>query len=313
MTSGPVPDDVIHPLQRLEQARDDLAERETVNHRLRLVGGSLRRAEAVRRQLGEELAREQLDVDRLQGRSVARLWSGLRGSRATDLERESVEAAQTAAAYDKASEGVETLQDEVARLTRRAAQLEHADRDYELALEALATATPTPFDDTTGPATDAVRELARIRESREIERTTIVARSALQSLAAAQEVLRRANSWSTFDTFGGGGLFSSSMKHRRLDEARLCLQTAADDLKRLSTLIDGQSHPLPAMPELTTLNRTMDVWFDNFFSDMKVLNQIHRCRDDIARSVAAVEKVLTVLDRRRRELLADDAPGGMNR
>ncbi|MDN5764367.1 MAG: hypothetical protein L0H96_00840 [Humibacillus sp.] len=167
-----------------------------------------------------------------------------------ELRISSARAAEAAAAYEQAHEGVGTLQNEVDRLTRQAAQLEHADRKYELALEAVATATPTPFADTTGPATDAVRELARIRETCEIERTTTVARSALQSLVAAHEVLRRANSWSTFD---------------------------------------------------------------NFLSDMKVFNEIHRCRDDVARSVAAVEKVLAVLDQRRVELSADDAPGELNR
>lgn len=255
------------------------------------------------------MTREQLDVDRLQGSSAARFWSGLRGSRAEDLEREGAEAGEAAAAHDRAGALVDTLQQEVSRLTGQAARLEHADRAYELVLEAVATATPTPLADTTGPATDAAHELARLRETREIERTATVARSALQGLVAAQEVLRSANAWSTFDTFGGGGLLSSSMKHRRLDEARMRLQAAADGVRRLKTLMDGQSLSTVTMPEFTSLSRTLDVWFDNFFSEMKVFNEIHRCRDDVARSVTAVEQVLAALDQRRTELSRDGASG----
>ncbi|MEO6998607.1 MAG: hypothetical protein ABI112_11030 [Terracoccus sp.] len=305
MNLGVVPDDAIPPLRRLEMARDDLAERQVVNERLRAAHDALERAQTERRALRDRLTVEKLDVDRLESRSASRLWSSLRGSRAGDLERERAEVAEVQAALERAGAQLEPLHEEVGRLSRRATQLEGADRDYEAALEAVAGATPTPAADITGPTQEAARELARRREARDIEKVSTAARSALQGLLAAEDVLQRADAWSTYDTFGGGGTFSSGMKHERLDEARQRLQVAGDSLKRLASLLDDATIRAVALPEFSALTRGLDIWWDNIFSDLTVFTEIKRCRDELADAVVGVRKVLASVEQRRAALSSE--------
>lgn len=305
MNPGVVPDDAVPPLRRLEMARDDLAERQVVNERLRTAHDALERAQTERRALRDRLTVERLDVDRLESRSVSRMWSSLRGSRAGDLERERAAVAELEAALERAGAQLEPLYAKVGRLSRRATQLEGADRDYEAALEAVAGAAPTAEADIVGPAQDAARELAGRREARDIEKVHAAARSAMQGLLAAEDVLRRADAWSTYDTFGGGGAFSSGMKHERLDEARQRLQVAGDSLRRLARLLDDDTIRVVALPEFAGLTREFDIYWDNIFSDLTVFTEIKRCRDDLANAVVGVQHVLAAVDQRRAALSSD--------
>ena len=93
MTShGAVPDDAIHPLRRLDVARDDLAERTRLYDLLRDENVALEHACRLHQRLLDALTREELDVERLEGVSAARVWSAIRGSRQQDLDRERSEA-----------------------------------------------------------------------------------------------------------------------------------------------------------------------------------------------------------------------------
>ena len=53
---------------------------------------------------------------------------------------------------------------------------------------------------------------------------------ALNSLKTAQSQLRSAGNWGIFDMFGGG-LFSSAVKHSKINDASRCVENAKRDLQ----------------------------------------------------------------------------------
>lgn len=309
MKHAAVPDDVIHPMRRLELAREGLAERQAIHVRQRAAHASLEQAKTERQAIRDRLTQKQLDVDRLQGRSTTRFWSRLRGDHAGDLERKRAEAAKVADALEQAKNQQESRRDEVEQLAQRAVQLEGADLTYELALEGVAGSTSSPQADSAGSAREAARELVRIRETRAVELALSAARSALQGLSAAKDVLHRADALSTYDTLGGGGRFVSRDKHRHLNETRQRLQAAGDSVKRLSSLLDGQAIRAVVLPEFSDTTRTLDIWLDNGLSDLMVAAEIRRCRTGIETTIREVREVLASLEARRAEL-SPDAPFG---
>lgn len=300
MTSHTVPDDAVPPLRLLEVARSDLAERARVHVELRAAHGALHEAQAEHQRLRDVLTSEELDVGRLEGRSASRVWSSLRGSRERDLEREREQARTAAAAVDVQARTVERLREATESLARRAEALEHADRDYQSALERVAGSGGT-VDDVHVAA--AVQELARRRELRELEQASAAGRSALQGLVAARQTLGSADSWSTWDTFGGGGMLSSAMKHERLDEARQRLQVAGEALTRFTRELDDLRMPGIALPEFSGLVRGVDIWWDNVGVDLLVRDRIKRTQRDVDAAVARVEGALATLETRRQQLV----------
>lgn len=300
MTPHIVPDDAVTPLQRLERARDDLAEQARVHAELRTAHDAMDVARTEHQRLRDVLTHEELDVERLEGRSAARVWSALRGSREQDLERERAEAQAAAQALDTQAREVERLRELTVSLARRAEALEGADADYQSALEGVA-GSGGAVDEVHAAA--AAAELGRRRELREIEQARTAGRSALQGLLAAQQTLSSAGSWSTWDTFGGGGMLSSVMKHERLDEARQRLRVAGEGLTRFTRELDDLRMPGISLPEFSDVVRGVDIWWDNVGIDLLVADQIRRTRRAVDEAVARVEEALDTLETRRVQLV----------
>ena len=121
--------------------------------------------------------------------------------------------------------------------------------------------------------------VARIESSTaqlvEVAEAARAVRSARDATSVAQKELGSAASWGTYDTWFGGGLLSSSIKHDHIDSANnamarvhSALGTARKELADVSVAI--------AAPDLSEVghNRTMDVWFDNIFSDLGTQSRI---------------------------------------
>jgi hypothetical protein len=294
-----VPDDLVPPLRRLDDARHDLAERDALDRRLRAAHGRLERARAELQRLRDQATREEHDVDRLEGVSVRRAWSTLRGSHDRDLDRERAEARAATDAAARMQAVVDAQREEVEHLDTRARRLEGADLEYVAALEGVAGSGGVVAD---VHVREAVDELNRLRELREVDQARAAGRSALQSLLAAQEKLDRADAWSGWDTFGGGGMLSSALKHERLDEARQRIGLATEALDRFTSELDDLHMPGVVLPEVSGMTRGLDIWWDNIFTDLAVRDTIKTALGNVHAAIARVEETMATLDQRRDQL-----------
>jgi hypothetical protein len=144
---------------------------------------------------------------------------------------------------------------------------------------------------TQGSGTEDEEQLSEIREAQG------ACEAALTSLGEAQRAVDSAQSWGTYDTWFGGGLFSSLMKHDRIDDAESYMRAvdaALDRLRRELADIRMEGAALGGVG-VSDLNRTLDVWFDNFFSDMAVQSRLsdadHRL-DTIGEALVSVRRAL---------------------
>ena len=80
---------------------------------------------------------------------------------------------------------------------------------------------------TQGSGTEDEDQLREIREAQD------ACEAALTSLGEAQRAVDSAQSWGTYDTWFGGGLFSSLMKHDRIDDAEGYMRAVDAALDRL--------------------------------------------------------------------------------
>jgi hypothetical protein len=142
----------------------------------------------------------------------------------------------------------------------------------------------------------------------EVAETARALTSAREATRVAEKELGSAASWGTYDTWFGGGLLSSSIKHDRIDAANdamgrvhATLASARKELADVSVEI--------AAPDLSEVgsNRTMDVWFDNIFSDLGTQSRIQDGQADVqqlASELAGVDRRLTDL---REQLIRQQA------
>jgi hypothetical protein len=247
--------------------------------------------------------REAADVAALESWSPTRIWAGLRGAREVELSQEQAEL--QAAAYARAVAEQRCAEAVAARdlISAAAKALGDPDERYRRAVadkERLLVATET------GPAGELVETAERLgelaAERREIEEADAAGREAFAQLDEAVRLLEGARSWSTWDTFGGGGMLTDMVKYDRMDKAAATLREADARLRRLRReLADVDLSGVPDV-RVDGLLQTFDVWFDNIFSDWSVRSRITEALDATVRARADVQQVAGVLKGRREEV-----------
>jgi hypothetical protein len=287
----------------LDRAVADVAE----SARLHASLTSLRReVEAAREQLAAATRRHGLEADdvrRLEGIGWSALAAAVRGTRTGELDRERAEEVRARLALQTATERVTALEARRDETEQRLARLGDVAGRRERAAAAHADAVRASG---AAPGLEAVLdELAALEaESGELEEAVAAGRRARTALDEARDRLGSADSWSAYDTWMGGGMLSSMVKHDRLDEAGARIEAAqralADFTRELGDV--GSVQALSADLGISPMTRTVDVFFDNIFSDLSVRGQIKSSLDAVDAARVSVGRALDGLTARAADL-----------
>ena len=131
---------------------------------------------------------------------------------------------------------------------------------------------------------------------REIDEAIRAGERALDSLREAKNQLNSARSWGIYDMIGGG-LISSMIKHSKIDQANEWMDQANRDLRCFAKElrdVDGEDLQIDTGSLVTML----DIFCDNFFSDLLVQQKINDGRARIDALSDRIEDVLYTLKQR---------------
>ena len=114
---------------------------------------------------------------------------------------------------------------------------------------------------------------------------------ALNSLKTAQSQLRSAGNWGIFDMFGGG-LFSSAVKHSKINDASRCVENAKRDLQIFQRELKDVDVPMNLQMEVGSFLSFADFFFDGFLADYLVQSKIADARTQVDEAIRVVENIL---------------------
>ena len=120
---------------------------------------------------------------------------------------------------------------------------------------------------------------------------------ALSSLREAQSLLNSAKNWGLFDMFGGG-LFSSMMKHSKINDASRLMENAKRDLQIFQRELKDVNVPMDLRMEVGSFLSFADFFFDGFVADYLVQSKISEAREQVDDAIQMVENILKNLKRR---------------
>ena len=145
-------------------------------------------------------------------------------------------------------------------------------------------------------AADFTRSASGSADAREVDEAIWAGERALDSLREAKAKLNSARNWGIYDILGGG-MISSMVKHSKMSSANEWVERANRDLKRFAKeLRDVDEDGLYV--QAGSLASTLDIFFDNVFSDFIVQNRINEARGEIDRMIDRIER--TVWDLKNR-------------
>ena len=131
---------------------------------------------------------------------------------------------------------------------------------------------------------------------REIDEAIRAGERALDSLREAKNQLNSARNWGIYDMIGGG-LISSMIKHSKIDQANEWMDQANRYLRCFAKElrdVDGEDLQIDTGSLVTML----DIFCDNFFSDLLVQQKINDGRARIDALSERIEDVLYTLKQR---------------
>lgn len=239
--------------------------------------------------LSEDVLDERLRaLDKLSGIGPATWWPRLRGQLADRLAPLSAElsSAQVDVVSAKAAHrsSVERLMFVQAR----------AD-DLSAAREAAASSLS---------GVDGDRARAIVVEVNEIAEAVFAAQSARLSATEVVAELSTAATWSNYDTFLGGGMLASGAKRGSIESANDAAQPLVNLLAQLRKELQDLGAPTAYFGvQLNDLTASLDVWWDNIFSDWTMHNRIDDAQERIQRLIAGLDELMEQLGQRRRDAL----------
>lgn len=263
---------------------------------------------------------EQADVDRLEGGGLAAMFYSLLGKGGEKLTKERREAAAAALKYEAAARELSAVCGDLERYEAEYAGLEGAEAQYEAALAEKREALKRSGGGTARRILELEAGLAACQSRKKEILEAIAAGS--DALAAAEMVLDSldsAESWATWDLFGGG-LISDLAKHEHLDMAQRNVELLQAQLGTFRTeLADVGDLRADIQVSVEGFTRFADFWLDCIFVDAAVLEhigdsiqQLSVTRDGISRGLARLHELLqsTEAEAAEKKKLTDELVSG---
>ena len=284
--------------EQLDQLREKIARKRKLSTEISALEDQRASLATRVQQLKEETYQEQLDVDKLENFSAAKLFAQIMGNLDERLEKERSELYAAALRYDSARQELHAVEADLAARREELSLLGNCEAEYDRLLEARARELRQD------PQSPAARRLLALEErqaqlasrEKELQEAIQAGYNALSDISSIESALSSAEGWGTWDVFGGG-LISDMAKYSHLDDAQQQINGLQRSLSRFRTELADVDIRTGIQIEVDSFLRFADYFFDNIFTDWAVLDRIRRTQSQIHEVDGSVRTILNRLER----------------
>ena len=284
--------------EQLDQLRERIARKRKLSTEINALENQRASLAARVQQLKEETYQEQLDVDKLENFSAAKLFAQIMGNLDERLEKERSELYAAALRYDSARQELHAVEADLAARREELSLLGNCEAEYDRLLEARARELRQD------PQSPAARRLLALEErqaqlasrEKELQEAIQAGYNALSDISSIESALSSAEGWGTWDVFGGG-LISDMAKYSHLDDAQQQINGLQRSLSRFRTELADVDIRTGIQIEVDSFLHFADYFFDNIFTDWAVLDRIRHTQSQIHEVDGSVRTILSRLER----------------
>lgn len=241
-------------------------------------------------------SKEQADIDKLEGRSLANYFFQVIGRMDDRLDQERREAYAAKVKLDGAEAELENIRRDVSRTQTDLAQA----RTAEYLLQQELTRKRQALRNSGTQAGERILELeqkiaeleARKKEIREAESAGYRAKSNCDQILSH---LDSADDWNTWDLIGGGGIITHVAKHGHLDDAQDLISVLQSNLRQFQTELADIRITASMQVNADGFLRFADYFFDGLFADFAMKGKIDRSHSSVSHTKRQVQKALEQL------------------
>ena len=240
--------------------------------------------------------KEQEDVEKLEGRSLANYFFQVVGKLDDKLDQERKEAYAAKVKLDAAERELAGIESDISEIRQQITDVLVAEARYKEALERKQRQLKescTLFADQILFLEDRIFALqAQKQEIKEAISAGISARSTADRILSE---LKDADDWNTWDMFAGGGIITHMAKHSHLDSAQDMVSELQSKLRRFKTELADIQITANMQVNIDGFLRFADYFFDGLFADWAVGDKINQSMNSVSSTKSQISRTLDKL------------------
>ena len=281
----------------LEQLQQKVAMKPSLEAKLRELQNQRREYDREVISLRVAFRKEQEDVEKLEGRSLANYFFQVVGKLDEKLDQERKEAYAAKVKLDAAERELAGIESDIFEIQGQLNEIRVAKAQYKDELERK-RATLRASGTATG---DQIIELeqriaAMEAQKREIKEAISAGYSARGTADRILSELNSADGWNTWDMFGGGGINTHMAKHSHLDEAQDLVSDLQSKLRRFKTELADIQITANMQVNVDGFLRFADYFFDGLFADWAVGDKISQSMNSVSSTKSQIGRTLDKLN-----------------
>ena len=288
-------------MRQYDDELKELQQQAAMKNRLETILKELKKQREALQERVDELAaikeKEQLDVERLERRSLTNYFYQVVGKLDDKLTEEKQEAYQAAVKYDTTFGELQAVEAEI-----RAKELEYGRvrRSNERYQEVLKEKQEAVILSGVPEAAEILRLEAQITsldvQFKELNEAISAGKRAEQIADGILGSLSSAEGWGTWDLIGGG-LIADMAKHSHLDEAQGQVERLQGALRKFKTELTDVEIIADMQVNIEGFLRFADYFFDGLFADWSVMNRISEAQSQVKKVKGQISSLLDKLNR----------------
>ncbi len=281
---------------RLRELQEKMGRRNRLETLIKSLDKQRRELDKKVIELQVSMEKEEEDVKRLEGHSLANFFHALTGQAEKKLEKEKQEAYEAAVKYETAVQELQSVERDLRAYREEFASVRDSQAEYDRLLAEKADYLKASGAPEAEEMLRLEQEIGHLRsQRREVEEALEAGRGAKATAEAICRELDSAAGWGTWDLVGGG-LVSDLAKHGHLDEAQELVTKLQIQLRQFRTELADVELRADMQVNIDGFLRFADYFFDGLFADWTVLNRIHDSQERVQETRKQIGDVLNRLN-----------------
>ncbi|MBQ6880837.1 MAG: hypothetical protein IJN52_11625 [Bacteroidales bacterium] len=255
--------------------------------------------------------KEQEDVEKLEGRSLANYFYQVIGKLDDKLDQERKEAYAARVKLDAAERELAGVESDIKEIQEQITDVLVAEARYKDALELKRRQLKDSGTQVADQILSMEEKIAALQAQKQEIREAISAGYSARSTAdRILSELEDADGWNTWDILGGGGIITHMAKHSHLDEAQDLVQELQSQLRRFKTELADIQISANMQVNIDGFLRFADYFFDGLFADWAVGDKISQSMNSVSSTKSQISRTLDKLN--EMEKVADRGIASLN-
>ena len=241
--------------------------------------------------------KEQEDVEKLEGRSLANYFYQVIGKLDDKLDQERKEAYAAKVKLDAAERELAGIESDIKGIQEQITDVLVAEARYKDALELKRRQLKDSGTQVADQILSMEERIAALQaQKQEIKEAISAGYSARSTADRILSELEDADGWNTWDILGGGGIITHMAKHSHLDEAQDLVQELQSQLRRFKTELADIQISANMQVNIDGFLRFADYFFDGLFADWAVGDKISQSLSSVSNTKSEINRMLDKLN-----------------